>query len=302
MNQIPETETERISAAYEIRVRAMLGGEFPGELLLCDRLDPQRWALEWNLPRWLGRAYGLEARLSEEICLSNVLGLASIRLRDDVEDGELSPATEASAAIRISDRLYEDALEVYRRSFDPGSVFWTQLHERMSEWRTATVDGGSPSQLASRGAPLKISAFAVCLLADRQDRFALIDRCLDHALAAMVRYDHLVDWRDDLAAGRWNAFVAACTKPGKDACASAPEVQLAMLTTDVIGTYFAEIFDEFSRAAMLASGAGVHGLADHLTQTAVHLNEEGDALANRYREISERGQQLLFGVRPRLAA
>ena len=149
---------------------------------------------------------------------------------------------------------------------------------------------------------MKISAFAVCLLTERQDRFALINECLDHALEAMVRYDHLVDWRDDLAAGRWNAFVAACTKRGKDACASASEVQLAMLTTDVIGAYFAEILDEFSRAAMLAAGAGVHGLADHLTQTAVHIDEEGVGLAKRYREISERGQQLLFGVQPRLAA
>lgn len=302
VKQIPEMDTERISAAYEIRVRALLGGVFPDELLLGDRLDPQHWALEWNLPGWLGQAYGLEARLSEEICLSNVLGLASIRLRDDLEDGELPAATGAPAAIRMSDRLYEDALEVYRRTFDSASVFWTHLHERMNEWRDATFDGGSPSQLASRGAPLKISAFAVCLLTDRQDQFPEIDRCLDHALAAMVQYDHLVDWRDDLAARRWNAFVAASTTPAKGARDSASEVQLAMLTTDLIGAYFAEILDEFSRAAMLASGAGVHGLADHLTQTAVHLDEEGAALANRYREISERGQQLLFGVQPRLAA
>jgi len=302
VKQIPEMKTERISAAYEIRVRAILGGGFPDELLLRDRLDPQHWALEWNLPRWLGQAYGLEARLSEEICLSNVLGLASIRLRDDLADGELPAATEAPAAVRMSDRLYEDALAVYRHTFEPGSVFWTHLQERMREWRAATVDGGSASQLASRGAPLKISAFAVCLLTARQDRFPLIDRCLDHALAAMVRYDHMVDWRADLTARRWNAFVASMKKTGNGGQASDAEVLLAMLTTDVIGDYFEVIVVGLERAAALATDAGVHGLASHLTRMATVLGEEGSMLASRHREVLERGQQLLFGVQPRLAA
>ncbi len=302
MNHIPEMDAEGVSAAYEIRVRAVLGGELPDELRLRDRLDPQHWALEWNLARWLGQAYGLEPRLSAEICLSNVLGLASIRLRDDLEDGELSAPTRALSAAQTSDRLYEEALLVYRRTFDPESVFWTYLHQRMDEWRAATVDGGSPGQLAGRGAPLKVSAFAVCLLAERQDQFPVIDRCLDHALAGMVRYDHLVDWRDDLAAGRWNAFVAASTEARKGARASGPDVQVTMMTTDVIPAYFALIVEELNRAATLAAGAGVHGLASHLTQTARDLEEQGVGLADRYREISERAQHLVFGIQPRLAA
>lgn len=302
VNQIPELETKRISAAYEIRVRALLGGELPDVLMLRGRLDPQQWALEWRLPWWLGVAYGLDASLSEQICLSNVVGLASIRLRDDLEDGELPGATDAAAASSMSDLLHEAALEVYRRTFDGRSPFWTHLRERMSEWRAANVDGGSTRRLASRGAPLKISAFAVCVLTNRQDRFALIDQSLDHALAAMVQYDHLIDWRTDLAARRWNAFVAASTKALDGGQASDSDVQLAMLTTDVIRDYVSEIVTGLHRAATLASAAEVPGLASHLAQVAGALGEEGATLASRHRDILERGQQLLFGNQPPVAA
>ncbi|MGI8927922.1 MAG: hypothetical protein ACR2H0_00455 [Candidatus Limnocylindrales bacterium] len=298
-------EIERISTAYEIRVRALLGGDLPEELMLRDRLDPQRWILEWNLARWLSQAYGLDARLTDEISVSNLLGLASIRLRDDVEDGELAAATGSAAAFDISDRLYEDALAIYRRSFDPASDFWAYLSEQMSVWRAATVDGGSPNRLAGRGAPLKISAFGVCLLTDRADQFLLIDRSLDRALTAMVRYDHLVDWRDDLAAGRWNAFVEASVRTVKSARATRPsdaEVQLAMLTTDAIEAYFDRIVGDLERASTLARAAGVPLLATHLAGTAADLGDQGATLAARYRAISERARQLLFGIQPPLAA
>ncbi len=315
MNRAPEIELERVSAAYEIRVRAALGGDLPEELRLRDRLDPAHWALEWNLAGWLGQAFGLEARLTDEICLSNVLGLASIRLRDDLADGEMVAAGGPLSATQMADRLHEAAVEVYGRLFEPASVFWTQLDLRMTEWHEATIaaamagpdaelplQAASSAQLAKRGAPLKISAFAVCLLAVRRDQFPAIDRCLDHALTAMVLYDHLVDWREDLAAGRWNAFVAASVPAGKPTRATGPDVQLAMMTTDAIDAYFEVISDELDRAATLASGVGVRGLATHLEQTAADLDRQGRDLAARYREISERAHQLLFGNQPPLAA
>ena len=305
MNHIPEMEIERISTAYEIRVRALLGGDLPEELMLRDRLDPQRWMLEWNVAAWLGEAYGLDARLTDEISVSNLLGLASIRLRDDVEDGELGASTGPAAALDMSDLLYDDALAIYRRSFDPASDLWTYLSEQMSVWRAATVGGGSPNRLAGRGAPLKISAFGVCLLTDRTGQFPLIERSLDRALTAMVRYDHLVDWRDDLAAGRWNAFVEAAVRTAKSARATRTndaDVQLAMLTTDTIEAYFDGIVRDLERASTLARAAGVPLLATHLTDNAADLGDQGVALASRYCDISERARQLLFGIRPPLAA
>jgi len=305
VNHIPEMDIERISTAYEIRVRALLGGDLPDELTLRDRLDPQRWMLEWNLAAWLGQAYGLDARLTDEISVSNLLGLASIRLRDDVEDDELPASTGSAAALDMSDLLYEDALAIYRRSFDPASALWTFLSEQMSVWRAATVGGGSRNRLAGRGAPLKISAFGVCLLTDRAGQFPLIERSLDRALTAMVRYDHLVDWRDDLAAGRWNAFVEAAVRTAKSARATRindADVLLAMLTTDAIEAYFDAIVGDLERAASFARDAGVPLLATHLAGTAADLGDQGVALADRYRAISERARQLLFGIRPPLAA
>lgn len=305
MKQIPEMETERISTAYEIRVRALLGGTFPQELMLRDGLDPQRWILEWNLAGWLGQAYGLDARLTDEISVSNLLGLASIRLRDDAEDGELPASTGAAAAIDISDRLYKDALVIYRRSFDRASDFWAYVSEQMSEWRAASVDGGSPNRIAGRGAPLKISAFGVCRLTDRGGLFPLISQCLDHALTAMVHYDHVVDWREDLAAGRWNAFIQASVKSGESTRATRPsdaDVQLAMLTTDAIEAYFGGIVGDLERASTLARAAEVPLLATHLADTAADLGDQGVTLANRYRDMAGRARQLLFGIQPPLAA
>ena len=72
----------------------------------------------------------------------------------------------------------------------------------MTEWRAATDVRAGSLGLPSRGAPLKISAFATSLIARDTNRFPLLEGCLDHALTAMVLYDHFCDWREDLAAGR----------------------------------------------------------------------------------------------------
>lgn len=292
VNRIPGIDVERLSAAYEARVRAALHGAFPAELHLSNRLDPGCWALEWSLPTWLGDAFGLEPEVAHEICLSNVLGLASIRLGDDLVDGELPNTLSGLPTAAVSELLYQDALAVYVRLFAPNSKFWAQLELRMSEWRSATTHSQPPGQLAMRGAPLKISAFAICLLMEREREFAAIARCLDHALAAMVLYDSVIDWRDDLAAGRWNPFVEA----------AGAQVEVALMTTDVVTTHFRLIGDELDRAAMLASELGVRGLNEHLTQLAAQLDREGGTLAATYRELMDRAQRLLFGNQPSLAA
>ena len=106
----------------------------------------------------------------------------------------------------------------YRTLFDDVSPFWAERDRLMSAWRRATTaaalrSGGSASgeaigrDLAARGAPLKISVTGLCMLADAPRILEQLDGCLDHALTGMVLYDHFVDWREDVAAGRWNAFV-----------------------------------------------------------------------------------------------
>ena len=93
--------------------------------------------------------------------------------------------------------------------------------------------------LAARGAPLKVSVTGLCMLAVAPQILEQLDGCLDHALTGMVLYDHFVDWREDAAAGRWNAFVEHASASG----VSRPEgrrlpadIQVAMLSTDSIST------------------------------------------------------------------
>ena len=178
---------------------------------LFDRIEPGRWTLEWNLPWWLGLAFGLDEDEATELVVGTVLGLASVRLQDDLADGDV-PASERAAAIDLSATLYELALAPYRSRFPASSPFWDHLATTMAAWRAAT-DGATPrddrarneldeshARLAARGAPLKVPAFAICLLTDRIDAYPILDRGLDHALTALVLYDHFGDWQADLAA------------------------------------------------------------------------------------------------------
>ena len=46
------------------------------------------------------------------------------------------------------------------------------------------------------------------MLAGRNHDLAPLTEAVDHTLVAAVLLDHLQDWSDDLAAGRYNSFVA----------------------------------------------------------------------------------------------
>jgi hypothetical protein len=180
---------------------------------LFDRLPPSRWTLEWHLPLWLGDALRVDPDASRAIVLSNVLGLGSIRLQDDLADGEVAPqATEAAGQLAAA--LYDAALEPYRAWFPPASPFWAHLERCMRAWRSATDATGGEEHLAARGAPLKVSAFALCLLADRLVTFRALEPCLDRALEALVRYDHADPRRPAAGAERVRGRRPSERRPG----------------------------------------------------------------------------------------
>jgi hypothetical protein len=233
--------------------------------------------------------------------------LASIRLLDDLADGEVADG-DAVAANAVGAALYRAAIAPYRRLFPEASRFWRHLERCMAIWQASSGDtaagadsqrgddtaaGPDTARLAARGAPLKISALAVCLLTGRQRAFPILDRCLDHALAGLVLYDDLGDWRSDLAAGRWNAFVASAAGEA----ASFDNVLLAMLTGEAVATHVARIAAETRRAAALANDAGVVPLAEHLRASALRTEQQGTALQAHYRDLAERAARLL-GLSP----
>jgi hypothetical protein len=292
---VPELDVGAVSATFERRVRARRPDLFPMATRLLARLPPERWMLEWHLPWWLGHAFGLEPSVARELVLSNLLGLGSIRLQDDLADGDVPPG-DVEEATELSAELYEMALEPYRSRFPPGSPFWSHLETSMASWRRASGEAGS---LGSRGAPLKISAFAVCLLTDRVDRYPTVDRLLDDALEALVLYDHIADWQADLEAGRWNAFVAGISAgpqaPGERA-RHRRAVLVAMMTTDVIAVHIGRVEAGLLHAADLAEtlGTPVPGLVSHLRTFARQAGEHGRELQVHYRDLGDRAARLLL--------
>jgi hypothetical protein len=164
----------------------------------------------------------------------------------------------------------------------------------MGEWH-------APSRLSARGAPLKVSAFAVCLLADRPDDYSPLAGCIDHALEALVLYDHLADWSADLAAGRPNAFVDhVCGASQVDGAGESDVrslVQARLLSDEGLPSYLARIATELTAAATSAEELGIAALADHLRSLDERIGREGIALEAHYDEVGRRSTELLFGRR-----
>lgn len=312
-NDPDQLDLAAVSAAYERRVEAIASEQLPLAMRLLGELEPSRWRLEWHLPLWLGNAFGLNRVVATEIAVSNVLGLASLRLRDDLVDGDLDSA-DIALAPAMSATLFEASVDAYRARFPPSSRFWRQLDRWMAEWKAATEDNGRPPvghelstgldeldgqlrHLARRGAPLKISAFAVCLLTRRTARFPRIERCLDHALAAMVLYDHVQDWEVDLEAGRWNAFVAATgnSHDAADRERRRSSVLAAMMSGDAISRSFAVMHGELERAKVASDEVGVPALSAYLAELASRLDNEAALLHAHYSELGEHAAEVIFG-------
>jgi hypothetical protein len=305
VNDAAGLDTSAIFEVYRARAAAAGPEAMPVAIRLWDRLDPVHWSLEWHLPVWLGNAFGLTRDVSSQIALSNVLGLASIRLRDDLDDDEVD-RVDVPAAEALSAAFYLAALEPYSRLFPERASFWGRLDRWMAEWRPAALrdrtggahEGSSERDLASRGAPLKISAFAVCALASRSQDFPIVEACLDDALAAMVLYDHARDWQADLAAGRWNALVAISsshpqTPEHRDM--NRASVHVAMLARGSIAGYFARIRAQLKLALVSADRLELTELAAYLSELMATTDREAVVLDARHRELGKLAASVVFG-------
>jgi hypothetical protein len=251
---------------------------------IWDGLDSDRWTLEWQLPVWIGDAFGLDREVTHRIQAGTVLGLAAIRIEDDLADGEVPMATVAAARV-LGTTLYEAALAPYRELLAGDDEFWARLTGWMAEWRRHRSAETDPLEV--RGAPLKIPALAICRLAERDTAFAALERAIDHALRGLVLFDHAVDWRADLAAGRWNAFAGSERDPHR--------VEAAMLVGGLVRPHFARIDRELGRAARVAGSLRIDGLAAHLTSVRTSIRAEGARLEARYDMLGNQTLQLFFG-------
>lgn len=303
-----ELEIEAVAAAFARIIRLRCPEHAVLARALFERIRPARWTLEWSLPAWLGEALALHPRVISQVVLSNVMGLGSIRLQDDLADGEV-PAEEIVGAQVLSAVLFDAALQPYRAMFDGQSPFWGELDRRLGEWRSATLtDSPTPGrgdpqpgagQLAARAAPLHIPAYAMCLAADRADLYPLLGGALDRVLAALVLLDHAADWETDLAAGRWNAFVDALAGEADPSAAGERRrtaVRVALMTSDRARDFFDRVATLLSSAIALAEPlpVPVPRLVEHLRSMAAEVEAQGSSYGDHFRALGDRTARLWF--------
>lgn len=281
---MPPRLSESLERIVRARFTAVLAGEPVGvsELgaHLLDRIAPPNWTLEWSLPAWLGGTLGLDTPLVTSLTLANVLGLATIKLQDDLIDGEIGEDTRPAAQL-LSMVLHRAWLLVYARLLPGDTRFWDHFESYMLQWTRATLasrqawsrpfadwDDDDLSLLGQRGAPLKSCAAAACRLAGRDERLPPFEAALDRLLIGAVLLDHAVDWSDDLLHGRPNAFVASCSSRPQ-APAHQEENRRAVLAELTIGTggksYFRLLQRELAAAQVLARAAGCDQLARYVS-------------------------------------
>ena len=304
-----ELDVGGIAAEFDRVVRLACPEQLQLARRVFDRIQPDRWRLEWSLPLWLGEAFSLRPEVIAKIALSNVMGLASVRLEDDLVDGDVPPEEIAGTRV-LSAVLFDAALQPYQAMFDGNSPFWAQLSGRMAEWRAASRHNGPTNTCAAdlepdawclpaRGAPLHISAYAVCLAVDRPELYAALGRCLDHVLEALVLCDHAADWEADLDAGRWNAFIAAMSGHPEVPTQREPlrsAVRVALMTSNDAEVFFARIGDHLSRAIAETEElpVPVPRLVDHLRSLAAQIQDHGASYRVHFRGLGDQAARLLF--------
>lgn len=280
---------------------------------LLERISPPQWRLEWFLPRWLGDAFGLDPAIADRITLANVLGLGALRLWDDLHDGEC--AADAVAAGRLALALFDAAVAIYKPLLPGASPFWENLASRMREWRVATRQRPDPAgvgllandadaALARRAAPLHVCAAAICTLSERSAELPLVAKCLECALTAAVLYDDAQDWESDLAAGRWNAFVATLADPVQSPASrhiNRPKVLSSLLLGTEVDDYFQRVETKARAGAGLSDGLGVEPLSAHLYEFARGVEAYACEVRDHYGGLLEQATDCLFGPAEGLA-
>ena len=191
---------------------------------LLDEISSQNWYLEWNLPAWIGNCLEIKHEIIDMLTLSNIFGLGFVRLQDRFIDQDSTLDIDITLALRSF--LFNVWLDQYKTLFEPGSVFWGYFEQFLGEWTRSEYEAGGPGEVAlvtsltkrseeldlnykffaRRGAPLKNCCAAACLLSNQVSALPQIQQGCDHLVAGMVLVDHAQDWKEDLYAGRYNAF------------------------------------------------------------------------------------------------
>lgn len=277
---------------------------------LLSKLSPPQWQLEWYLPRWLGDSYGLPPELTDRLVLANVTGLLFICLQDKLAD-EGFPTPMLSAAVCLSTALQQQWIRAYHPLFEPSDRFWHEFEEVMRQWQHALVASNrmpdtdfqgvlaaEPGLLAHRAAPLKVCCAAAARLAKRTEVLTPLTATLDHLHVAAVLLDHANDWREDLEAGRYNAFVhfASATPQSLDQRElNRQRVYEELFLGSAGHAYFDPVFHHLDLARKQAAAAACPPLLAYLDGYHQDTLRARGALATAARRTLDAATQLVFG-------
>jgi hypothetical protein len=275
-----------------------------------ETIQPPQWALEWSLPFWQGESFHLPDEITHRLVLSNVIGLAYIRLQDVLADGEALPIQPALAPL-LSTLLYQRWMQEYIAQFGGDQRFWARFNQYLAEWLEATTTSNKMPergfqdyepvdflQLAHRGAPLKVCAAGACLLAGREDLLSALADAIDHLLVGAVLLDHAQDWSDDLAAGRYNAFVAyASPQPQTPECleTNTRAVQQEICLGDAARPYFQVARDHLQTARKSAEPANCPDFDRYLAWLSEQAAARSERLASSAAALLNDAVRQLFG-------
>jgi hypothetical protein len=277
---------------------------------LLVKLSPPQWQLEWYLPRWLGESYGLTEEVTGTLVQANLTGLIFVCLQDKLVDEGFDPAA-LPAAICLGAAAHQQWIQHYLPLFEPSSPFWRQFDDYLTQWLHAlagsnqmpdsdfiTVLHGEPGLLAQRAAPLKICCAAAADLAQRADLLAPLASTLDHLHVAAVLLDHAHDWREDLEAGRYNAFVhfaSPIPQTLDQRALNRQRVHEELFLGDTGRTYFDHALRSLELAQAQAALTACPPLIAYLDWYRTTVLTAQDSLAQSARQVVEAAKQLIFG-------
>ncbi len=300
-----------VSAAFIAGMTRLAPQLLMPAMLALEKFARPNWSMEWYLPRWIGEAFGAPPQTWQSLMLSNLYGLAYVKLRDDLADGETGDLSDAAshALCMAFYTLWNDA---YRALFGANPAFWEYYERYLAQWSAATLEGdhdgaGHPAplssegrlQLAHRGAPLKICCTGVAILTNRPKLIADMETAIDHLLAAAVLLDHAGDWVEDLAAGRYNAFVAYASGLPQIVAnreQNRQRVHEELYLGATARPYYAAIREEIDAADDIAQAIGCEGLHDFLVWLDAETLEIAERLAADVAGRLSTAMSELFGV------
>jgi hypothetical protein len=305
-----DPDVRAVRAAFIAGVNRVAPELLAPALLVLEKFARPNWTMEWYLPRWIGEVLSAPPLVWQPLMLSNLYGLAYVKLRDDLVDGEANAQDEALLA--LSTAFHTLWTYEYRAQFGADPAFWEYYERYLAQWSAATLendrDGAAhPSplsaegrlQLAHRGAPLKICCTGAAILMGRSDIIADMEAAVDHLLVAAVLLDHAGDWVEDLSDGRYNAFVAYASGLPQSAAnleQNRQRVREELYLGAAAHPYYAVVREELHVADDIARALGCRDLHDFLAWLDAETMRIEARLAAEVTDHLSKAAAALFGV------